>query len=36
MRFLEFGHELEEDINPSESLTEPYPAGATAIQDSQV
>lgn len=33
MGFLAFGHGLKEDINPSESLTEPYPAGVTAIQD---
>lgn len=36
MGFLAFGHGLKEDINPSESLTEPYPASVTDIQDSQV
>lgn len=36
MGFLAFGHGLKEDINPCESLTEPYPAGVTATQDSQV
>lgn len=36
MGFLALGHGLKEDVNPSESLTEPYPASVTDIQDSQV